>query len=305
MNENKIQQDEPQQHKPIKPDILDYDDIRKMVPFFDGKPKLVKWLFHLFDMDDANWIHGHNCHTPGVPFCTGVLKDLNATITYDNGEVLDNLPEGAFITVTNHPFGAVDGVMMIHIIGTHRPDYKFMVNMMLSKIGGMMPNFITVDALASDDPAKRAVINSMYISTEELTDHTNVLQACYREIEKNEVMFENYRTEDAEIVLTAFGTVSRVARSAVDELREEGYKVGLFRPITVWPFPYDELKKVVNQPQVKAVLDIEVNEGQMLEDVNLAVSGARPVEFLGHCGSLFPTTEEVKARILAMLKEGK
>ena len=103
----------------------------------------------------------------------------------------------------------------------------------------------------------------------------------------------------------AFGTVSRVARSAVDELREEGYKVGLFRPITVWPFPYDELKKAVNQPQVKAVLDIEVNEGQMLEDVNLAVSGARPVEFLGHCGSLFPTTEEVKARILAMLKEGK
>ena len=160
MEENKIEQNKPQeqqeqtpQQAPIKPDILDYDDIRKMVPFFDGKPKLVKWLFHLLDMDDANWIHGHNCHTPGVPFCTGVLKDLNATITYDNGEVLDNLPEGPFITVTNHPFGAVDGVMMIHIIGTHRPDYKFMVNMLLSKIGGMMPNFITVDALASDDPA--------------------------------------------------------------------------------------------------------------------------------------------------------
>ena len=151
------QQEQPQLSTPIKPDILDYDDIRKMAPFFDGKPKLVKWLFHLLDMDDANWIHGHNCHTPGVPFCTGVLKDLNATITYNNGKVLDNLPEGAFITVSNHPFGAADGVMMIHIIGTHRPDYKFMVNMMLSKIGGMMPNFITVDALASDDPAKKAV----------------------------------------------------------------------------------------------------------------------------------------------------
>ena len=76
MEENNILQDKPLQEpdsKPIKPDILDYDDIRKMVPFFDGKPKLVKWLFHLFDMDDANWIHGHNCHTPGVPFCTGVL----------------------------------------------------------------------------------------------------------------------------------------------------------------------------------------------------------------------------------------
>ena len=164
MDEKKIEQNISETQQPaeqqttyIKPDILDYDDICKMAPFFKGKPKLVKWLFHLLDMDDANWIHGHNCHTPGVPFCTGVLKDLNATITYDNGEVLENLPEGAFITVSNHPFGAVDGVMMIHIIGTHRPDYKFMVNMMLSKIGGMMPNFITVDALASDDPAKRAV----------------------------------------------------------------------------------------------------------------------------------------------------
>ena len=146
-----------EQPKPVKPDILDYDDICKMAPFFKGKPKLVKWLFHLLDIDDVNWIHGHNCGTPGVPFCTGFMKDLNATITFDNGEVLDNLPEGPFITVSNHPFGAIDGVMMIHIIGTRRPDYKFMVNMLLSKIGGMMPNFITVDALASDDPAKRAV----------------------------------------------------------------------------------------------------------------------------------------------------
>ena len=150
-----IQQD--QQPQPIKPDILDYDDVCKMAPFFKGKPKLVKWLFHLLDIDDVNWIHAHNCGTPGVPFCTGLLKDLNASITYSNGQVLDNLPEGPFITVTNHPFGALDGVMMIHIIGQHRPDYKFMVNMLLSKIGGMMPNFITVDALASDDPAKRAV----------------------------------------------------------------------------------------------------------------------------------------------------
>ena len=75
MEENKLQHNETQrateQPHPIKPDILDYDDVRKMVPFFDGKPKLVKWLFHLLDMDDANWIHGHNCHTPGVPFCTG------------------------------------------------------------------------------------------------------------------------------------------------------------------------------------------------------------------------------------------
>ena len=82
---------------PVKPDILDYDDICKMAPFFKGKPKLVKWLFHLLDIDDVNWIHGRNCGTPGVPFCTGFMKDLNATITFSNGEVLDNLPEGPFI----------------------------------------------------------------------------------------------------------------------------------------------------------------------------------------------------------------
>ena len=155
-----------------------------------------------------------------------------------------------------------------------------------------------------DDPEKRAVINSLFISTEELADHTAVLQAVYREAEKNEQMWEAYKTEDAEIIITAFGTVARVAKTAIDELREEGVKVGLFRPITVWPFPYGHLKEAVDQPQVKAVLDIEVNEGQMLEDVKLALEGARPVEFLGHCGSQFPTNAEIKAKILEM-KEGK
>ena len=94
-----------------------------------------------------------------------------------------------------------------------------------------------------DDPAKRAVINSLFISTEELTVHNNELQATYNEIRKNEKLWECYKTEDAEIIITGFGTVARIAKSAVDSLRKEGYKVGLFRPITVWPFPYEELKE--------------------------------------------------------------
>lgn len=153
-----MQQDiERQEPQPIKRTVLDYDDIRKMVPFFDGKPKLVKFLMHLIDLDDVNWIHEHNVDTPGVPFCTGLLNDLGATIDIRNEQVLDNLPDGPFVTVSNHPFGALDGIMMIHMLGTRRPDYKFMVNMILSHISGMMPNFICVDALASTDPAKRAV----------------------------------------------------------------------------------------------------------------------------------------------------
>ena len=153
-----------------------------------------------------------------------------------------------------------------------------------------------------DDPAKRAVINSLYINTEELTVHNNELQAIYREIEKNEVMYEAYMTEDADFVITAFGTVARIAKSAVNELREKGIKVGLFRPITVWPFPYKELKEAT--VNAKALLDVEANEGQMCMDVKLAVNGTKPVEYFGHCGSLMPTTGEIVAKILEM-KEGK
>ena len=153
-----------------------------------------------------------------------------------------------------------------------------------------------------DDPAKRAVINSLYINTEELTVHNNNLQATYREIEKNEVMYEAYLCEDADYVITAFGTVARIAKSAINELREKGIKVGLFRPITVWPFPYKELAEA--SKNAKALLDVEANEGQMLQDVKLAINGAKPVEYFGHCGSLMPTTDEIVAKILEM-KEGK
>ena len=153
-----------------------------------------------------------------------------------------------------------------------------------------------------DDPAKRAVINSLYINTEELTVHNNELQATYREIEKNEVLYEAYLCEDADFVITAFGTVARIAKSAINELREQGIKVGLFRPITVWPFPYKELAEAAKS--AKALLDVEANEGQMLQDVKLAINGAKPVEYFGHCGSLMPTTDEIVAKILEM-KEGK
>lgn len=155
-----------------------------------------------------------------------------------------------------------------------------------------------------DDPEKRAVINSLYINTEELAVHNDHLQAIYAEIRKNEQMWEEYKLEDAEYVITAFGTVARIAKSAVDELRTMGIKAGLFRPITVWPFPYDALKAAADRENVKALLDVETNEGQMLEDVKLAINGTKPVDFFGHCGSQMPTTEEIKTKILEM-KEGK
>lgn len=141
----------------VKPDVLDYDDIRKMVPFFEGKEKLVNRLFKLLSVDKVNWLHRHNCATPGAPFVAGLLRDLDIKLKIDNEQQLDNLPEGAFITVSNHPFGALDGIILIHMLASRRPDFKVMVNMVLNYITAMRPNFIAVDPLASDDPAKRAV----------------------------------------------------------------------------------------------------------------------------------------------------
>ena len=155
-----------------------------------------------------------------------------------------------------------------------------------------------------DDPAKRGVINSIYIDTETLSIHNDELQACYREITANEQQWEEYNLEGAEYVITAFGTVARIAKSAIAELKEQGINVGLVRPITVWPFPYDAVKKAAELPGVKAVLDVELNEGQMLEDVKIAINGAKPIDFFGHLGSQMPTTEEIVAKIISM-KEGK
>lgn len=144
----------PAEEKPVKRTVLDYDDVVKMAPFFDGKPKLVNRIFKLLSMDKVNWIHSLHFDTPGVPFCTGLLGTLGCDIRVDNEEVLDAFP-GAFVTVSNHVFGALDGMMMIDLVGRHRPKYKFMVNMFLKHITALTPSMIFVDALASDDPEKQ------------------------------------------------------------------------------------------------------------------------------------------------------
>lgn len=141
----------------VKRTVLDYDDIVKMAPFFKGKRRLVEWFMKVLDIDKVNWIHDHNFDTPGPQFCRGLLEDLNIKLRIDNEKVLGNLPEGAFITISNHPFGALDGITLIDIVGRRRPDFKVMVNMILNYIVAMRPNFIAVDQTASDDPAKKAV----------------------------------------------------------------------------------------------------------------------------------------------------
>lgn len=142
----------------IRPDVLNYDDIRAMVPKLDGHPKLVNWLLHFLSVDKVNAVHAKCCDTPGPEFTRRLLlEEFKIKLRIDNEQILDNLPKGAFITVSNHPFGALDGIALIHLIGSRRPEFKVMVNMMLNLITAMRPNFIAVDAWASNDPKRKAV----------------------------------------------------------------------------------------------------------------------------------------------------
>lgn len=146
-----------QTEKPKKRTVLDTEDIIAMMPKLAGHEKLVDRMIHWLQVDKVNDVHSKYCDTPGPQFVKSLLEDFRITLRVDNEDILDNLPEGPFITVSNHPFGALDGITLIHLVASRRPEYKVMVNMVLNYIWAMRPNFIAVDALASDDPAKKAV----------------------------------------------------------------------------------------------------------------------------------------------------
>lgn len=137
--------------------VLDADDVITMVPKLAGHRRLVERMLHWLSVDKVNAVHAHNCETPGPAFVEGLLRDFDIKLRVDGLDVLDNLPEGPFITVSNHPFGALDGITLIHLVASRRPEYKVMVNMILGRIWAMEPNFIAVDPMSSNDPAKKAV----------------------------------------------------------------------------------------------------------------------------------------------------
>ncbi len=142
----------------VNPDVLSADEIIEMVPRLSGHRRLVERLMHWLKIDAINRVHRIACDTPGPRCATRILSDaLNIKVEVKGADVLDRLPEGAFITVSNHPLGALDGIALVSLIGERRPDFKVMVNMILNHVGGMRPNFIAVDPMAQKDPAKRAV----------------------------------------------------------------------------------------------------------------------------------------------------
>ncbi len=146
---------------------------------------------------------------------------------------------------------------------------------------------------ADGRPARH--LKSLLLKEGELEAHNKLLQEKYREIAKHEVRFDEYRIEDAELVVAAFGTAARIARSAVSHARKEGMKVGLFRPVTVYPYPEKRLAGI--SERVKDFLVVEMNTGQMLEDVKLSVAGDAQVSFYGRPGGGIPTPNEVLKQI--------
>jgi pyruvate/2-oxoacid:ferredoxin oxidoreductase alpha subunit len=144
------------------------------------------------------------------------------------------------------------------------------------------------------------LISSILISAEELEKHVLKLKAKYDEIERTEVLFEEYRTEDAEYLAVAFGILSRVMMTAIDLAREEGIKIGLFRPITLWPFPKKPLGAWTGR--ARAILVAELSTGQMIEDVKLAVACKPPVDFYGRSGGMVPTPQEL-LQVIRKLRE--
>ncbi len=148
-------------------------------------------------------------------------------------------------------------------------------------------------------------INSLLIDAQDCEDHNIELLNTYHEIEKNEVRFEEVMTEDAEVLITAYGTPARIAITVAENLRARGIKAGVFRPITLWPFPSKRLREIAEQDSVKVILDVEMSTGQMLDDVNLAVAERKPVRFYGRYGGVIPTVSEIEAAAEKALGEVK
>lgn len=149
---------------------------------------------------------------------------------------------------------------------------------------------------------KPNVSTSLELDQNLMEQRNHALQAKYMRIKQEEVRAEHYMTEDAELVIVAFGSAARVAMGTVDEMREQGHRIGLLRPITLWPFPDQDILTLASR--VKQMVVVELNEGQMLRDVEWAARFRCPISFIGHCGGVTITPDEITHKVSALLSQG-
>ena len=198
---------------------------------------------------------------------------------------------------------SVQEMASLTIKGFELADKYLMTSMILADgtIGQMMEPITFEDAeiktyekpwalTGTEKKRKHNVVNSLYLKPDELEKKNFERYEKYAEIEKNEAMWEEYMMEDAEVCVVAFGIASRIAKNAVVAARAEGIKVGLIRPITLWPFPNAAFAKA---DKVKAFVSVELSMGQMIEDVRLATECKKPVSLCNRCGGMIPSPDEV------------
>jgi 2-oxoglutarate ferredoxin oxidoreductase subunit alpha len=149
---------------------------------------------------------------------------------------------------------------------------------------------------------KPHLIKTLFLDPQLSEEHNRKLAAKYEEMRKHEVRFEQYNLDGGcQIIVVAFGTAARVCKTAIDELEEQGIEVGLFRPITLFPYPYEPLREIALRDKTRALLVVEMNTGQMIEDVRLAAGDRKPIAFYGRQGGMVPSPEEVIGEIRRLL----
>ncbi|MCH5228665.1 MAG: 1-acyl-sn-glycerol-3-phosphate acyltransferase [Muribaculaceae bacterium] len=142
----------------VRKDVINYDDVVEAIPALKNYPKLVNAFLRFIAMDKVNFTHGKFSNRLGVDFATALAEDeYKWQLTLDNYDVLDQFKTGPFITVSNHPIGSYDGIILLYLVGKKRPDYKVMVNLILNHLQAMRPGFIAVDPQKSQDHEKRKV----------------------------------------------------------------------------------------------------------------------------------------------------
>ncbi|GAK59940.1 3-methyl-2-oxobutanoate dehydrogenase (Ferredoxin), alpha subunit [Candidatus Vecturithrix granuli] len=153
-----------------------------------------------------------------------------------------------------------------------------------------------------DSGGRRRIINSLFLDPTELEQHVLKIYRKYAEMEKQEVRYELYNCENADIIMVAYGTTARIVRTAIEQCERIGIHAGLIRPISLYPFPYHVFDEVVDR--AKAFLSVEMSMGQMVDDVKIAAAGRKPVYFYGRTGGMIPMPEEIVKKIQAILQEG-
>ncbi len=222
---------------------------------------------------------------------------------------------GDYRTITFGP-SSVQELVDCMILAFDLADEYLMPVMVLADgiLGQMMEPVVLEKKTSRELPAKdwaltgakdreQNIVRSLWLKEGALEAHNNKLQARYEQIQRDEVMCEQYAVDDAEIVVVAYGVAARIVRGAVTRARTEGIRVGWIRPVTLWPFPTEEISRAADEFRI--FLTVEMSNGQMVEDVKLAIAGKAPVVFHGRPGGGVPTVDEILEKIKQLTLEAK